>query len=510
MRGSDPDASIYYLAAMLEGGEDPRFIARRMVILASEDIGNADPQRSSWRPPPRRGRPGRAAGMRAQPRPGRGLPGPGPEVERRDRGDLASRARTIREHGAKLPPDHLRDAHYPGAKSSGAARATGTPTTSPAAVADQPCCRPRFRASASTSPPNAGSRPSFASGSIGPGRGAATELQRPPPVVGERLGPLATEGRRRPQPTCTRRAVHRIGRRGDARLLQPGHRRAGRLGARRSPRTRSRASSTTSPRCSRSGRSSRWPTGPATCAAPPTCSSPTSSEVAEPAHPRAGQADHRELHDGADPDDRRAALVRRRRARRSSPTRRSATRRPFLQDQAQLLHLRAARRRRRDRALELPLVDPVRRGRDRADGRQRRRAQAGQPDAAARRAHPAGLRRRPAFPRASSARSTAAARSARRSCEAIDGEDLLHRLGRGRPQGRRDLRAADEGLGARARRQGPADRLRRRRPRERGLGLRLGRLRERRPDLLGDRAHLRGRGGRRRSSSRACGARPSG
>src|SRR5207244_4787415 len=44
MRGSDPDATIYWLARMLEAGEDPRFIARRLVILASEDIGNADPQ----------------------------------------------------------------------------------------------------------------------------------------------------------------------------------------------------------------------------------------------------------------------------------------------------------------------------------------------------------------------------------------------------------------------------------------------------------------------------------
>ena len=44
MRGSDPDAAVYYLAAMLEGGEDARFIARRMVVLASEDIGNADPR----------------------------------------------------------------------------------------------------------------------------------------------------------------------------------------------------------------------------------------------------------------------------------------------------------------------------------------------------------------------------------------------------------------------------------------------------------------------------------
>lgn len=43
MRGSDPNASLYYLARMLEGGEDPAFIARRMLILASEDIGNANP-----------------------------------------------------------------------------------------------------------------------------------------------------------------------------------------------------------------------------------------------------------------------------------------------------------------------------------------------------------------------------------------------------------------------------------------------------------------------------------
>lgn len=44
MRGSDPDAAIYYLARMIDAGEDPKFIARRIFILASEDIGNADPQ----------------------------------------------------------------------------------------------------------------------------------------------------------------------------------------------------------------------------------------------------------------------------------------------------------------------------------------------------------------------------------------------------------------------------------------------------------------------------------
>ncbi len=43
MRGSDPDAALFWLARMLQGGEDPKFIARRMVVFASEDIGNADP-----------------------------------------------------------------------------------------------------------------------------------------------------------------------------------------------------------------------------------------------------------------------------------------------------------------------------------------------------------------------------------------------------------------------------------------------------------------------------------
>jgi putative ATPase len=43
VRGSDPNAAVYYLARMIEGGEDPKFIARRLVILASEDIGNANP-----------------------------------------------------------------------------------------------------------------------------------------------------------------------------------------------------------------------------------------------------------------------------------------------------------------------------------------------------------------------------------------------------------------------------------------------------------------------------------
>ena len=44
LRGSDPDAALYYLARMIRGGEDPRFIARRLMVCAAEDVGNADPQ----------------------------------------------------------------------------------------------------------------------------------------------------------------------------------------------------------------------------------------------------------------------------------------------------------------------------------------------------------------------------------------------------------------------------------------------------------------------------------
>ena len=51
MRGSDPDATIYWLARMIDAGEDPKFIARRIMIQASEDVGNADPQRFWWRMP---------------------------------------------------------------------------------------------------------------------------------------------------------------------------------------------------------------------------------------------------------------------------------------------------------------------------------------------------------------------------------------------------------------------------------------------------------------------------
>ena len=119
MRASDPDAAVYYLAAMLEGGEDPRFVARRMVVLASEDIGIADPQALL------------VAVAAAHAVEHVGLP----EVQL----NLAEAAiylalapksnavitalreaqKDVREHGHLRPPDALRDAHYAGAKKLG-------------------------------------------------------------------------------------------------------------------------------------------------------------------------------------------------------------------------------------------------------------------------------------------------------------------------------------------------------------------------------------------------------
>ena len=118
-RGSDVDASLYYLAVMLEGGEDPRFIARRMVILASEDIGNADPQAllvadAAARAVYRVGLPECALNL-AQACVHLAL---APKSNASYKALAAARAE-VREHGARTPPDYLRDAHYPGAAKLG-------------------------------------------------------------------------------------------------------------------------------------------------------------------------------------------------------------------------------------------------------------------------------------------------------------------------------------------------------------------------------------------------------
>jgi putative ATPase len=131
MRGSDPDAAVYYLSAMLEGGEDPRFIARRMVILASEDIGNADPRALL------------VAVAAAQAVEHVGLP----EVQlnlaqtaiylaRAPKSNAVVQAlgkaqKDVREHGHLRPPDALRSSSYYGAKNLGRGKGYVYPHSDP-------------------------------------------------------------------------------------------------------------------------------------------------------------------------------------------------------------------------------------------------------------------------------------------------------------------------------------------------------------------------------------------
>jgi putative ATPase len=136
-RGSDVDASLYYLAVMLEGGEDPRFIVRRMVILASEDIGNADPQAlliadAAARAVDRVGLPECALNL-AQAAVYLAL---APKSNASYKALEAARAE-VRENGAKTPPDYLRDAHYPGVKSLGRGEGYRYAHDEPGGVSDQ-------------------------------------------------------------------------------------------------------------------------------------------------------------------------------------------------------------------------------------------------------------------------------------------------------------------------------------------------------------------------------------
>jgi len=118
-RASDVQASVYYLAAMLEGGEDARFIVRRMIVLASEDIGNADPQALL------------VAVAAAQAVEHVGLPEARHNLAqatvylaRAPKSNasyvaLGKAIKDVRERGNLLPPAALRSAAYPGAKALG-------------------------------------------------------------------------------------------------------------------------------------------------------------------------------------------------------------------------------------------------------------------------------------------------------------------------------------------------------------------------------------------------------
>lgn len=119
LRGSDPDAALYYLAVMLTGGEDAKFIARRLIVFASEDVGNADP----------RGLEVAVAAARAVEFVGL----PECRINLAQAVTYLSLApksnasyvavseamREVEEQGAQAPPAYLRDAHYRGAKALG-------------------------------------------------------------------------------------------------------------------------------------------------------------------------------------------------------------------------------------------------------------------------------------------------------------------------------------------------------------------------------------------------------
>jgi len=137
-RGSDVDASLYYLAVMLEGGEDPRFIARRMVILASEDIGNADPQAllvadAAASAVDRVGLPECVLNL-AQAAVYLAL---APKSNASYKALGAARGE-VRRNGARTPPDYLRDAHYPGAKALGRGEGYRYAHDERGGVSDQP------------------------------------------------------------------------------------------------------------------------------------------------------------------------------------------------------------------------------------------------------------------------------------------------------------------------------------------------------------------------------------
>ena len=136
-RGSDPDASLYYLAVMLEGGEDPRFIVRRMVILASEDIGNADPRALE------------VAVAAAYAIEHVGLPegqfalaqaaiylSLAPKSDHAKRAIGAARGH-VREHGAQPPPPYLQSAAYPAARALGRGQGYDYPHDRPGGVSEQ-------------------------------------------------------------------------------------------------------------------------------------------------------------------------------------------------------------------------------------------------------------------------------------------------------------------------------------------------------------------------------------
>jgi putative ATPase len=119
IRGSDPDAALYYLACMLEGGEDPRFIARRLIVHASEDVGMADSQAllvavAAAHAVEHVGLPEARLNLAHATIYLARAPKSNAVIEA-----IEAASRDVREHGAIRPPKAFRDPHYAGAKKLG-------------------------------------------------------------------------------------------------------------------------------------------------------------------------------------------------------------------------------------------------------------------------------------------------------------------------------------------------------------------------------------------------------
>lgn len=145
MRGSDPDASLYWLARMIYAGEDPRFIARRMVIFASEDIGNADPQallvatgaahavEYVGLPEARLNLAQAAIYLATAPKSNAVIAA------------IDSALKAVEEDELPSVPQHLRDSHYPGAKKLGHGRGYKYPHNYPSHFIPQDYLPPGLR-----------------------------------------------------------------------------------------------------------------------------------------------------------------------------------------------------------------------------------------------------------------------------------------------------------------------------------------------------------------------------
>ena len=172
MRGSDPDAALHWLARMLVAGEDPRFIARRIVIFASEDVGMADPQALL------------VATAAAQAVQNVGLPeaqlnlaqavvhlATAPKSNSVTTALGAAMADVRAGRGGAVPP-HLRDAHYPGSRGLGHGRGYRYPHDDPRGVVKQQYVPDDLVGAITTGRPT--TAPNARSPSVCPGCGASS------------------------------------------------------------------------------------------------------------------------------------------------------------------------------------------------------------------------------------------------------------------------------------------------------------------------------------------------